>query len=193
MTLREWTRVADEVLAAFVLDGETYRHARLDRIRTEQHARTEERAESGKRGAEARWREEKDMAEPCSKNGSASKEPMATDASSARASSSSSATAVQRTFSGSVSTGPHRGHAVCGRVCVPALLHDRFRGKLGGTDSDRRLRVWYGETLDAIPDETPIAEQDFKFWETRFAAWVKVAASNAAMDALERELDGVAP
>jgi uncharacterized protein YdaU (DUF1376 family) len=86
MTLREWDRVSSQVMSAFITDGETYRHRRLDRIRGEHEVRARERAESGKRGAQARWSDGKPMAQPFPHDGSA----IPKNGSSARASSSAS-------------------------------------------------------------------------------------------------------
>lgn len=67
---------------------------------------------------------------------------------------------------------PHAGHAACGRVCVPADLHDELRRKLGGDEeeADTRLRHWYLET-GAAWQEKPIGDDDYRFWRARFAEW----------------------
>lgn len=71
-----------------------------------------------------------------------------------------------------VATGPHVNHASCGRVCVPAVLHQELRRKLGGheDEADAELRAWYRQVLEEIPDDQPIPEDDFAFWRRHFAA-----------------------
>ena len=62
----------------------------------------------------------------------------------------------------------HLSHAWCGRVCVPAFLHQQFVAGLGTDDADSTLRAFYGSTLDAISG--PIAPDPVKFWRERVAA-----------------------
>lgn len=70
-----------------------------------------------------------------------------------------------------VSTGPHRSHAFCGRVCVPAALHTEFVRKLGTLDADETLRAWYRQVDDVWqPERHPevITGSDFDFWRARW-------------------------
>jgi hypothetical protein len=66
----------------------------------------------------------------------------------------------------------HDAHAWCGRICVPKFLHRSFKKALGGPVKCRpkRMRVFYAETLDAIPAATPIGDEPVKFWRSAFAA-----------------------
>ena len=70
-----------------------------------------------------------------------------------------------------IASGPHRSHASCGRVCVPAFLHDEFKRGLGGSDADAdaTLRAWYADTLDRLDLNTPVADP-LRFWRERFVA-----------------------
>ena len=72
-----------------------------------------------------------------------------------------------------IASGPHRAHASCGRVCVPAFVHEELRRQLGGTedDADRRLREWYGLVLDGLPDDAVIAVEAVRFWREHFREW----------------------
>lgn len=74
----------------------------------------------------------------------------------------------------------HRSHAACGRVCVPAFLHDEFRRALGTVDADATLRAWYDQVLDQL-GSAPVAEDPIRFWRTRFTAWVQRTASQRAV------------
>lgn len=62
----------------------------------------------------------------------------------------------------------HRGHALCGRVCVPAFLHQQFCAGLGTDTADETLRAFYRRVLDGITG--PIAPDPVKFWRDRVAA-----------------------
>jgi len=64
----------------------------------------------------------------------------------------------------------HRGHAACGRACVPAFLHREFVKLLGGPDPDRRLRAWYDRVLGAMRDDEPQPADVLKFWRQRYDA-----------------------
>lgn len=92
--------------------------------------------------------------------------------------------------------GTHRNHASCGRVCVPAALHEELRRKVGGDedDADRRLRAWYREVDDAWQDPSrAIGDSDWDFWRARFREWQgttadrKRGAGNAPITPAERE------
>lgn len=64
----------------------------------------------------------------------------------------------------------HQSHAACGRVCVPAFLHDEFRRALGGNEviADTRLRDWYLGVMQALPDDGAVDPDGPKFWRPRF-------------------------
>lgn len=89
-----------------------------------------------------------------------------------------------RTNTPPIGTGPHRSHAFCGRVCVPAVLHDELRRKLGGEleDADDRLRAWYREVDDELTrTQETVSLNDFAFWQTRFKLrWPPPADTPAA-------------
>lgn len=72
-----------------------------------------------------------------------------------------------------VATGPHRTHAHCGPVCVPAFIHDDFIKQLRGDEdeADRRLREWYRQ-VDAVWAERPVGDKPETFWWARFREWV---------------------
>ena len=85
----------------------------------------------------------------------------------------------------------HGSHAWCswpGRdgLCVPVFLHQKFAGKLGGADAGARLIAWY-PTVVARFEGVAVAEDDVKFWQREFSAWVAGSGSDAA---LERVLSG---
>lgn len=69
----------------------------------------------------------------------------------------------------------HRSHASCGRVCVPAALHQELVRKLGGNagKADAELRAWYREVDEAWSSgdraEQAIGDDNFAFWRARFA------------------------
>ena len=84
MSPKEWARVSDEVLAAFRADGSAFRHDRLDRIRSEHATSSSERSQSGRRGAQLRWKHGKTIAEPSASDGNT----MASDSSSSSSSTS---------------------------------------------------------------------------------------------------------
>lgn len=67
---------------------------------------------------------------------------------------------------------PHRAHAVCGRFCVPAFLHDELRRKLPGDPdaNDGVLRQWYGQ-VEAAWATRAAGDDDVKFWRLRFSEW----------------------
>lgn len=71
-----------------------------------------------------------------------------------------------------ITPGAHRAHASCGRVCVPAFLHEQFRSQLGGDvdAADGRLRAWYRTVLDAIAPDQPVGDEPPVFWRRHFAA-----------------------
>lgn len=67
----------------------------------------------------------------------------------------------------------HKTHAACGRVCVPADLHERFVRALNRDDADAVLRTWY----TAVDDEWSVGAKkdanpggnDYQFWRDRFS------------------------
>jgi len=75
----------------------------------------------------------------------------------------------------------HLTHAWCGnyRRCVPRFLHGEFIRALGGDPAvaHDRLRVFYEQTMAAIPEEDPVTEEPVKFWRVRMAAAFPSAAS----------------
>ena len=183
-SLKRWQAVGGFVRQQFEeRDGRLYQ-GRLERERRKQMEYREDASEHGKKGARARW---KGPPEQCSSNARASSEqcpPMALQISDLRSQISSSGTppAFPR-----VARGPHGNHATCGRVCVPDFIHEDLRLRLGGAEdvADLRLRVWYGEILDAIPDDASIPTEPVKFWRAQFEVWQKpnaMAASTAAAD-----------
>jgi hypothetical protein len=66
----------------------------------------------------------------------------------------------------------HLRHAWCGeRLCVPMVLHGEFVRAWGGEPdaAEKNLHAWYGSVVSSLPD-TPIGDDPFKFWRSRFAA-----------------------
>lgn len=79
----------------------------------------------------------------------------------------------------------HRSHAHCGRVCVPAFLHDEFRRALPGDAdaNDRPVRDWYLTVEDAWAQKA-IGDDALVFWRARFAEWQGTTkGQGAAFDA----------
>lgn len=74
----------------------------------------------------------------------------------------------------------HKKHAACGRVCVPADLHNDFMRARNHDGADKELRQWYlavdhewavGSKKDVSP-----GGNDYKFWRARFEEeWPAVA------------------
>ena len=64
----------------------------------------------------------------------------------------------------------HRGHAFCGRKCVPDFLHGEFVSSVGGADPDATVRQFYADVMDGIPADQPIGEEPLKFWRAQFSA-----------------------
>tara|TARA_R110000868_G_scaffold282494_1_gene542789 strand:+ start:45 stop:1064 length:1020 start_codon:yes stop_codon:yes gene_type:complete len=65
----------------------------------------------------------------------------------------------------------HRAHAACGRVCVPATLHQQFVQALNRDTADAELRAWYSTVnttwTDGVhKDDNPGADA-FRFWRDR--------------------------
>lgn len=84
--------------------------------------------------------------------------------------------AEQRPSNGLFSGRDHRRHGMhawcCDRgLCVSWGLHSDFMGRLGGEDADRRLRVWYAQTIVRFEGQ-PVGDDLFEFWRNEFAAWV---------------------
>jgi len=75
----------------------------------------------------------------------------------------------------------HLTHAWCGtyRRCVPGFLHGEFVRALGGDPAvaNERLRAFYEQTMQAIPEEDAVTEEPVKFWRVRVAAAFPTAAS----------------
>lgn len=78
---------------------------------------------------------------------------------------------------------PDPRYAFASRVSVPIKLHRDFLRRLGGdsTAADHRLQVWYRQVSDALPADVAIAENDFRFWEPRFTAWVQQSSGSLAI------------
>lgn len=80
---------------------------------------------------------------------------------------------VGASLTGSLSV--HRSHASCGRVCVPAFIHDELKRQLGGdeAESEVRLRAFYTKVHDAWSDDGPHAKDipgdAPAFWRSQFA------------------------
>lgn len=67
--------------------------------------------------------------------------------------------------------GGHKNHAVCGIVCLPAELWERFLGWMAGNEV--RLRAWVNSTLDdwqarVNRGEPPGDGNDYDFWRNRW-------------------------
>lgn len=66
----------------------------------------------------------------------------------------------------------HKAHAACGRVCVPADLHESFVRALNRADADSVLRDWYlvvdNEWSVGAKKDTPVGGNDYRFWRARF-------------------------
>ena len=77
----------------------------------------------------------------------------------------------------------HRGHSVCGRVCLPAFLAESFARALGGPDPDLRVRAWAAAVLVEAREAGPIAESPAKWWRGQWRGYVGRLA-DAGADAL---------
>ena len=66
----------------------------------------------------------------------------------------------------------HRAHASCGRVCVPAFLHDEFRKRRNHDNADMELRDWYlaidGEWAIGGPKADQEPGEPLSFWRARY-------------------------
>lgn len=76
----------------------------------------------------------------------------------------------------------HKGHAHCGRVCLPASLFDEFKRRRGHDDADRELRAWALEIELAWTPGGPFGNAEpgdlFVFWRARYAEkWPPAAAA----------------
>ena len=60
------------------------------------------------------------------------------------------------------------------RASVMTSQHQGFLRKLGGNppDAERRLFAFYRRVADDWGEDTPIGDNDFKFWDLRFEEWV---------------------
>lgn len=78
------------------------------------------------------------------------------------------------------------------RLRVPFVLHDELRTKLGGADTDARLKTWYGE-LDTDVERTGEPVVDIFIWlRPKFVEWAQAFVSEqgnsellAALKAIE--------
>lgn len=81
----------------------------------------------------------------------------------------------------------HRGHAVCGRVCLPTFLCDQFAAALGGADAPVRVRSWASALLrDVREDGAPIADAPVDWWRARWREYVSVLAEAGAPRLLDK-------
>lgn len=66
----------------------------------------------------------------------------------------------------------HKGHAACGRVCVPADLHGKFVRARNHDGADKELRDWYlavdREWSDGSRRAESTGANDYAFWRARF-------------------------
>jgi uncharacterized protein YdaU (DUF1376 family) len=68
------------------------------------------------------------------------------------------------------------------RLRVPHVLHDELRTKLGGLDTDARLRQWYDQVnTEADVGGTPIVDV-FVLLRPKFLEWVSDAAADAELE-----------
>ena len=75
----------------------------------------------------------------------------------------------------------HRAHAACGRVCVPAFLHDEFRKRRNHDNADMELRDWYlvidAEWAIGGPKADQEPGEPLSFWRARYEEhWPSPAA-----------------
>lgn len=84
----------------------------------------------------------------------------------------------------------HRAHAHCGRVCVPAALHDTFRRERNHQDADRELRDWYLVIErewgpNGLKAQEPTGGDEFRFWRARYAEqWPAAPAATTSKPAI---------
>jgi hypothetical protein len=80
----------------------------------------------------------------------------------------------------------HRGHAVCGRVCLPAFLCEQFVQALGGADAPMRVRSWAVSVLRLV-DQSPeiIALAPVEWWRAQWRAYASLIAAAASDGAAE--------
>lgn len=78
----------------------------------------------------------------------------------------------------------HRGHATCGRVCLPAFLYREFGRLKGGSEETalEEVRVWArGVLAEWAPDgpraNESIGDDPVKFWRLRFREWQGTTAA----------------
>lgn len=84
---------------------------------------------------------------------------------------------------------PHRSHACCGRVCLPAVLFDELVRLHGGPEAEAEpyVRAWYTRREAALPPG-PIGDDAFALWRGFWAADhpshkpAKKDANTAALD-----------
>jgi uncharacterized protein YdaU (DUF1376 family) len=97
----------------------------------------------------------------------------------------------------------HRNHAACGRVCVPAGLHNEFVQRRNHLNADQELRAWYPfvdrEWAVGGPRERDEPGDVYSFWRARYAErWPSVGGRSDsrlpkwARDAKARAAPGTA-
>jgi uncharacterized protein YdaU (DUF1376 family) len=175
-------RVSDAKFAKlWAVVGEKFPRAEDGRLRNrrqeEERAKQADHRTKGQDAAAARWHPDgiaKPMPGQCSTDAPASVGQCQTDAlhlQSASASSSASPEVHTQDRPTPVATGPHRNHAFCWIVCVPAFLHDEFRRKLNGDDQakdDGIVRRFYLSVAENWPEGKRIGDTDVVFWRARW-------------------------
>jgi hypothetical protein len=67
----------------------------------------------------------------------------------------------------------HKGHAACGRICVPAQLHTEFLLRRNTPEADTELRDWYLAIDRQWLDDPVLAVTEpgdaYDFWRARYA------------------------
>jgi uncharacterized protein YdaU (DUF1376 family) len=82
----------------------------------------------------------------------------------------------------------HITHVVCGRACLQSKQMVRFAQHLGGDFeiAKGRVKTWAKEITEAWLrpplDETAIGENDFAFWDARFAEWQPSTGKTKAVE-----------
>lgn len=147
---------------------------RLERARKEQIEYRRRQAEHGKKGGRPKGSLSTEKANRKPEESSASASPPA------------SAGFSQRRTAPLVTT-EHRTHAACGRVCVPAFLHNEFTRRRNHPGADRELRDWYlavDTEWQAPPRDREETGEPVAFWRARYdERWPVVKASRSVSPA----------
>ncbi len=91
----------------------------------------------------------------------------------------------------------HLRHAVCGRVCLQETQFARFVAKFGGPQAEAFTAVqrWAEAVLEAWSTpplaDREIGENDFQFWDTRWAEWRSPTAKASASPSIEADAEAV--